>query len=414
MFLLGTEVKADDGASVYFRINVSAVEASLQDNASALAALDGALSDTLSRKLVGVSVRASASPDGPLELNTRLARERARNIIGRMANVRPIPDSLLKITVVDEDWTGLRDLVERSVEPWKDEVLAIIDKDISSAEAKLRALHRGSVWSELAETYLPALRRADVTFVFENLVSPGAASSGGAESPGRGDGFPLDGASTTSATETTTDSTTNSKVPMWTMFVIGALTALLAVFVGLFVSQRRKLKDYSSGPPPLAPPPSPRPAPTPAPSPTPVPTPTPPPAPSPTPAPGPVVPPVVAAPSAEASPALFAIESEFLKGVKARISENISDPSFGVEQLAAAMGMSRIHLNRKLKADSDTSPSTLLKEARMKVAADELIAGKLSIAEIATKSGFSTPSYFSTAFRDWFGMTPSEYISQNK
>ena len=183
MFLLGTEVKADDGASVYFRINVSAVEASLQDNASALAALDGALSDTLSRKLVGVSVRASASPDGPLELNARLARERARNIIGRMANVRPIPDSLLKITVVDEDWSGLRDLVERSVEPWKDEVLAIIDKDISSAEAKLRALHRGSVWSELAETYLPALRRADVTFVFENLVSPGAASSGGAESP---------------------------------------------------------------------------------------------------------------------------------------------------------------------------------------------------------------------------------------
>lgn len=78
------------------------------------------------------------------------------------------------------------------------------------------------------------------------------------------------------------------------------------------------------------------------------------------------------------------------------------------------MGMSRIHLNRKLKADSDTSPSTLLKEARMKVAADELIAGKLSIAEIATKSGFSTPSYFSTAFRDWFGMTPSEYISHNK
>ena len=414
MFLLGTEVKADDGASVYFRINVSAVEASLQDNASALAALDGALSDTLSRKLVEVSVRASASPDGPLELNARLARERARNIIGRMANVRPIPDSLLKISVVDEDWLGLRDLVERSVEPWKDEVLAIIDKDISSAEAKLRALHRGSVWSELAETYLPALRRADVTFVFENLVSPGAASSGGAESPGRGDGFPLDGASTTSASETTTDSTANSKVPMWTMFVIGALTALLAVFVGLFVSQRRKLKDYSSGPPPLAPPPSPGPAPTPAPSPTPVPTPTPPPAPSPTPAPGPVVPPVVAAPSAEASPALFAIESEFLKAVKAKISENISDPSFGVEQLAAAMGMSRIHLNRKLKADSDTSPSTLLKEARMKVAADELIAGKLSIAEIATKSGFSTPSYFSTAFRDWFGMTPSEYISHNK
>ena len=81
------------------------------------------------------------------------------------------------------------------------------------------------------------------------------------------------------------------------------------------------------------------------------------------------------------------------------------------EEMAATLGLSRIHLNRKLKAEANTSPSTMLKEVRMKHARALLDEGKLSVAEISLACGFSTPSYFSTAFREYYGKTPSEYLA---
>ena len=191
---------------------------------------------------------------------------------------------------------------------------------------------------------------------------------------------------------------------------MGGLSALLAVFAGLYFSQRKKLKGLSS-PPPASPVSQ-----TQAPDPATV------SEPAPAPEPDPVIPAAAvaatgaaaagAASSAPAAPAAPA-PSAFLSNVKSIIQSHVSDPSFGVEELAAAMGISRIHLNRKLQADSNTSPSALLKEARMTLAAESLLKGEESIADIAARSGFSTPSYFSTAFKDYFGMTPSEYISKN-
>ena len=92
------------------------------------------------------------------------------------------------------------------------------------------------------------------------------------------------------------------------------------------------------------------------------------------------------------------------------IEANYIRPDYGVEDIAEALGLSRIHLNRKLKAEAGTSPSTMLKDFRMKHALALLDEKKLSVAEISAACGFSTPSYFSTAFRDYYGKTPSEYL----
>ena len=77
------------------------------------------------------------------------------------------------------------------------------------------------------------------------------------------------------------------------------------------------------------------------------------------------------------------------------------------------MCMIRIHLNRRLKLEADASPSVLLKDARMALAAQLLKEGTKSIAEISTMSGFSTPSYFATAFKDYYNISPSEFISHS-
>ena len=107
--------------------------------------------------------------------------------------------------------------------------------------------------------------------------------------------------------------------------------------------------------------------------------------------------------------------SEFGRQVLEHVSAHLSDSGYGVEQIAADLGITRIHVNRKLKAETGYSPSTVFKTIRMAEARRLLLEGQYPVSEIATRCGFSTASYFSTAFKDFFGQSPSEFlISQNK
>ena len=120
----------------------------------------------------------------------------------------------------------------------------------------------------------------------------------------------------------------------------------------------------------------------------------------------------VSEPVAVSEPELFHVESYFMQQVNNLILQHLPDASYGVEEMAESLGISRIHLNRKLKAEGAPSPSNLLKAARMKHAAKLLLESDLPINEIALQCGFSTASYFSTAFKDFYQQTPSEYVAQ--
>ena len=107
----------------------------------------------------------------------------------------------------------------------------------------------------------------------------------------------------------------------------------------------------------------------------------------------------------------------FDEKLKARIiqavNSNYSDPEFGVEELSRAVGISRVHLNRKLKAIMGISPSVLLKNTRLKQAAFLLAENpQPNVSEIAYRVGFSGQSYFSVAFHEYFGLTPTEFALQ--
>ena len=91
------------------------------------------------------------------------------------------------------------------------------------------------------------------------------------------------------------------------------------------------------------------------------------------------------------------------------VKDNYTNSVFGVEDVANALGMSRVHLNRKLKAENSPSPSDLIKKMRMDLAAEMLKEGSASISEIAAKCGFSSASYFSSAFKEYFGVAPAAY-----
>jgi AraC-like DNA-binding protein len=105
-------------------------------------------------------------------------------------------------------------------------------------------------------------------------------------------------------------------------------------------------------------------------------------------------------------------DNQLATKVIAIIRKNIENPDFSVEELSREVGMSRVHLNRKLKETMNISPSNLIRSIRLKQAAYLLINNKVNISEVAYKVGFSTHSYFSNSFHDYFGMTPKEFTAQ--
>ena len=113
-------------------------------------------------------------------------------------------------------------------------------------------------------------------------------------------------------------------------------------------------------------------------------------------------------------PAPVTKSSVFTTRVMMLIEEHYKEPDFDVDAIAALTGLSRIHVNRKLKAEGSPSPSALIRDRRMEVAKFYLLQGEIPMAKIASECGFRSPSYFTTAFKEYTGLTPSEFATKNR
>ncbi len=96
----------------------------------------------------------------------------------------------------------------------------------------------------------------------------------------------------------------------------------------------------------------------------------------------------------------------FAEKLRETIDSRLSNPDFGVEELAAELGVGRSQLFRKVKSLCGCSPVELLRAARLKRAAELLTKTDKTVAEIAFASGFSSPSYFAKCYKDYFGENP--------
>lgn len=80
--------------------------------------------------------------------------------------------------------------------------------------------------------------------------------------------------------------------------------------------------------------------------------------------------------------------------------------------ICADVGISRVHLNRKFKEFGLEPPSVLIRKCRMKQAARLLAENKVNVSEVAYRIGFSSHSYFSSSFREFFGLSPKEFVTR--
>lgn len=107
------------------------------------------------------------------------------------------------------------------------------------------------------------------------------------------------------------------------------------------------------------------------------------------------------------------LDEEFLKEAISIIELHLSDSEFSVDKFSREIGMSRSNLYLKLKAITGESATDFVKRIRFKKAVELIQSKRYTIAQIAYMCGFNSPSYFSTAFKQYYGCMPTEYLSLN-
>ena len=115
------------------------------------------------------------------------------------------------------------------------------------------------------------------------------------------------------------------------------------------------------------------------------------------------------APASDASvPALRDIDSEFYQKFAEIVGKEMANPNLNVDAIAAALGISRVQMYRKLKALTNYSPTDLVRIMRLQRAATMLKTSRATVAEICFAVGFTSHSYFTKCYHEYFGESPSE------
>ncbi|WP_052328424.1 hybrid sensor histidine kinase/response regulator transcription factor [Segatella paludivivens] len=91
------------------------------------------------------------------------------------------------------------------------------------------------------------------------------------------------------------------------------------------------------------------------------------------------------------------------------IDSNISNPDLNVEMITQEVGISRVHLYRKMKELTNQSMRDFIRNVRLKQAATLLSEKKYSVSEVVEMTGFTRVSNFSTLFKNMYGISPMAY-----
>lgn len=107
-------------------------------------------------------------------------------------------------------------------------------------------------------------------------------------------------------------------------------------------------------------------------------------------------------------------EERFIIQLNRIIAENISNPALDQMLICRELGVSRALLYNKMKAITGAGAKEYITKIRIEKAKVLIESTSNTIAEISDMTGFASQSYFSTAFKNYTGLTPSQYKQQHK
>lgn len=105
-------------------------------------------------------------------------------------------------------------------------------------------------------------------------------------------------------------------------------------------------------------------------------------------------------------------DEKLMERIMKVINDNISNPNLTIEAITAEVGISRVHLHRKLKELTNQTTRDFIRNIRLKEAARLLSEKQHTISEIAMLTGFTDPNNFSTTFKELYGIPPSMYMKE--
>ncbi|MDE6547939.1 MAG: response regulator, partial [Muribaculaceae bacterium] len=115
-----------------------------------------------------------------------------------------------------------------------------------------------------------------------------------------------------------------------------------------------------------------------------------------------------------AAPKVKGVDEELMDKINRYINDNLSESSMNVDGLSEYIGLSRSQLHRRMKDIIGVAPSDYIRNVKLRKACEMLSQGDVDIAQVAYSLGFNAQSHFSTLFKRYTGMTPTEYRSMGK
>jgi len=108
------------------------------------------------------------------------------------------------------------------------------------------------------------------------------------------------------------------------------------------------------------------------------------------------------------------VDQKFMQQMIDHVKAHLDDSEYGPQELCGDMCMSRSTLYRKIQSLTGEKPTEFVRNIRLKQAAILIQQGKHTITEISYMTGFSSQSYFSRCFKDYFGVSATAYNNREQ
>ena len=107
-------------------------------------------------------------------------------------------------------------------------------------------------------------------------------------------------------------------------------------------------------------------------------------------------------------------DEKLLERIMECINKNLNNSDLSVDMIADTVGISRVHLHRKMKDLTGQTPHDFIRNIRLKKAAQLLANQGMNVTEVMYACGFSNSASFSTVFKKFYGMSPRDYMREHE
>ena len=106
-------------------------------------------------------------------------------------------------------------------------------------------------------------------------------------------------------------------------------------------------------------------------------------------------------------------DEKLLNRILAVVNANLSNSDLNIDMICTEVGISRVHLHRKMKELTNQTPHDFIRNLRLKQAARLLSRKGQNITEVMYRCGFNSTTSFSTMFKKMYGLSPRDYMKEH-